>query len=41
MDTFVEQIVAKKKGGKEYGIIFLVILAALVLTAACFCCFRR
>ena len=21
MDTFVEQIVAKKKGGKEYGII--------------------
>ena len=39
MDTFVEQIVAKKKGGKEYGIIFLVILAALVLTAALFLLF--
>lgn len=34
MDTFVEQIVAKKKGGREYGIIILVILAALILTAA-------
>lgn len=33
MDTFVEQIVAKKKGGKEIGIIVLVILAAVLLSA--------
>ena len=36
MDTFVEQIVAKKKGGREYGIIALVVLGALILTAALF-----
>ncbi len=36
MDTFVEQIVSKKKGGREFGIIFLVVLGALVLTLALF-----
>ena len=31
MDTFVEQIVAKKKGAKEYAIIFGSITAALII----------
>ena len=34
MDTFVEQIVRKQKGGREYGIIALTILGALIVTAA-------
>lgn len=34
MDTFVEQIVRKTKSAKEYGIIALTVLAALILTAA-------
>ncbi len=33
MDTFVEQIVKKQKGGKEYAIIAATILGALVLGA--------
>lgn len=36
MDVFVEQIVAKKKGGKEWGIIALVLLALVVVAAVCF-----
>ena len=34
MDTFVEQIVAKRKGGKEYAIIFGSLIAALLILAA-------
>ncbi len=34
MDTFIEQIVAKRKEGKEIGIIVLTVIAALVLLFA-------
>lgn len=33
MDTFVEQIVVKKKGGKEWAIIAGILVAALILAA--------
>ena len=34
MDTFVEQIVAKRKSGKEYAVIFGSLIAALLILAA-------
>ena len=36
MDTFIEQIVQKRKDSKEWAIIVGVVLAALVVLAACF-----
>lgn len=35
MDTFIEQIIQKRKGGKEYAIIFGVIVLGLLLIVAC------
>lgn len=34
MDTFVEQIVAKRKGGKEYALFLALLIAALLILAA-------